>query len=220
MSVIGDFSIPAASFALEEALSREPEVTVEADRLASHSTMEVLPFLWASGGDLGAFQRALEDDPTVREASVVEDAEDAVLFKPVWSDEFRGLIDDMVDHHAAILEAEATGDTWHLKLRFAEEGMVSEFQQHFRETGHRFEVHQLTRPSESHQREFGLTEAQYEALVAAAEDGYFQVPRGASVEDLGERLDISANSISQRLRRGTETLVRNALSVTEDGNEP
>lgn len=51
MSVVGDFSIPTNAFALEEALSTVPEMTIKADRLASHSPKEVFPFLWGSGGN-------------------------------------------------------------------------------------------------------------------------------------------------------------------------
>jgi hypothetical protein len=47
MSVVGDFRIPAGSFALEHALSATPGTRIEADRMASHSPEEVIPFLWA-----------------------------------------------------------------------------------------------------------------------------------------------------------------------------
>lgn len=219
MSVIGEFTVPAAGFALEHTLSTVPEMTVEADRLASHSTMEVMPFLWATGGDFGAFQSALEDDPTVTTATVAEETDDEVLYRMEWHDEFCELINEIVDHHAVISEAHAKDGQWHLKLRFAEEDMISEFQTHFRETGHEFEVHQLSRPSEPRQSEFGLTEEQHEALVVAVRHGYFQIPRATSVEELGEALGVSANAVSQRLRRGSEVLTRNALLISDDDVE-
>lgn len=122
----------------------------------------------------------------------------------------------MVDHHAAISEAKARDGQWNLTLRFAEEDMISDFQEYFRETGRRFEVNRLEHPSEPRQREFGLTKEQYEALVLAVRHGYFQIPRTTDVERLGAELDISANAVSQRLRRGSGTLVRNALVVDDD----
>lgn len=219
MSIVGEFTIPANGFALDHALSTVPETTIEADRLASHSTMEVLPFLWATGGDLATFQQALEDDPTVTAVTVAEETDDEVLYRMEWCPDFCDLMNEIVDHHAAITEATARDGQWHLNLRFADEEMISEFQDHFRETGHSFEVHQLSRPNEPRQREYGLTEEQYEALVAAARNGYFQVPRATSVEELGEALDVSANAVSQRLRRGSEALVRNALTISDDEME-
>lgn len=213
MSVIGDFTVPSDSFALHHALTSAPEVTVEADRLASHSTREVLPFLWASGGDSEQFEAAFDADQTVDSATVAERTDDGALYRLQWADEVCELVDEMVDHHAAIVEASAQDGEWDLRLRFAEEDQISEFQRYFRDSGRDFEVHHLSRPSEPRQREFGLTTEQYEALVAAVRNGYFEVPRGTSVDELGALLGISANSVSQRLRRGNETLVRNALIV-------
>ena len=216
MSIVGTFTVPADAFALEEALSAVPEMTVEADRLASHSPREVFPFLWATGGDFDRFRRALETEPTVTEVSIVEERDGEALFRLTWSDAFCDLVHEMIDHHAAILDATARGDRWNLRLRFAEESMVSSFQRHFRERGHAFEVHHLSRPSEPRQREFGLSAAQHEALVTAVREGYFTIPRTTSAEELGGTLDISANAVSQRIRRGCERLIRSGLMVHDD----
>ena len=215
MSVIGDFTVPAESFALHHALTTVPKMTVEADRLASHSAMEVFPFLWATGGDFETFHRALKDDPTVTEVSVAEKTTNEALYRFEWSAEFMELIHDMVDHHAAILEAKAQDRQWNLRLRFAQEGMVTAFQNHFQRTGHSFEVNQLYHPTQPRQREFGLTAEQYEALAVATREGYFAVPRTTSAEELGKMLGISANSVSQRIRRGCEALMRSTLHIDD-----
>jgi len=117
-------------------------------------------------------------------------------------------INDIVDHHAAVLEATAQGDNWTLRFRFARESLFSEFQTYFRESDYRFELGRLLHPSEPRQREFGLTADQHDALTAAANREYLSVPRDVSLEELGESLGISANAVSQRLRRGCDTLVR------------
>lgn len=217
MGVIGEFTVPAEAFVLETTLSRVPTLSVNVDRLASHSTMEVLPFLWASGADRDRIRRAFDADPTVTSVTVADEADEETLFRVGWHDEFHDLVDDMVDHHAAISRAAARDGRWHLQLRFAEEEMISDFQRHFEDTGRRFEVERLTRTKEPRQRKFGLTARQYDALTVAAKGGYFSVPRDVSMDELGERLDISANAASQRLRRGCETLVRSALAI--DGEE-
>lgn len=210
MSVIGEFTVPAESFALPEALTAAPAVTVEAERLATHSTMEVLPFLWADGGDHETFHDDLAADPTVVRATVADETEGGTLFKVHWHDRVPELVDEMVDHHATIVEASGRDGEWRLKLRFVEESQVTEFREHF--AGRRFEVRRLYHPTAPHQREYDLTAEQHAALVAALQSGYFGVPREASVEDLGDELGISANAVSQRLRRGSANLVRNALT--------
>lgn len=216
MGIVGDFTVPADSFALPTALTDVPRVSVEADRLASHSTMEVLPFLWATDGDLDGFHQALEDDPTVDSVSIAEETDQTVLFRIDWADSIKDLVDEMVDHHATITEAAARDGEWHLRLRFSEEEMVSEFQEHFQKTDREFEVERLHHPSQPRQRAFGLTEEQHEALVTAVSEGYFSIPRESSAEDVGDALDISANAASQRIRRGSETLIRSGLTITDD----
>ncbi|WP_436924691.1 bacterio-opsin activator domain-containing protein [Halosimplex amylolyticum] len=213
MSVIGEFTVPAESFVLEPALSSVPEISVEADRNATHGPRQVLPFLWATGGDFEAFADALEADPSVESVSVAERADEAVMYRLRWCDSFRELVHDMIDHEAAIVEATASEDRWTLRLRFGEESMVSSFQEYFDETGRHFEVRSLWHPTGPRQREFDLTSDQYEALTTAAREGYFDVPRRVSATDLGDRLGISANAASQRVRRGSAALVRNTLLI-------
>lgn len=218
MSIVGDFTIPAEDFALDHALSVTPAMIVEADRLASHSPTEVFPFLWGTNGDGEEFFDALEDDPAVTDVSIADHTEDEILYRLEWSDAMCTLVHEMVDHHAAILEARAQAGHWTLRLRFADEGMVSSFREHFHETDRKFEVNQLYHPSEPRQRAFGLTAEQHEALVTAVNEGYFAIPRTTSAKDLGEILGVSANAVSERVRRGCEALVRSGLTIPEDAN--
>lgn len=219
MSVIGDFTVPADSFALGDALAANPEMHVEADRLASHSRMEALPFVWVVGDGVEALRETILGDPSVESVTVADEMDGETLFRIGWNEEFLTLIDDMIDHHAAILRAEAADEQWSLRLRFAEEEMISEFQEHFREEDRSFEVNALTRPSTPRQTEFGLTADQREALTLAARTGYFSIPRATSVEALGNRLGISANAASERVRRGTEAVIESALMLTGDDPE-
>lgn len=219
MSVVGEFTITAEAFALQHALATVPEITIEADRMASHSPNEVFPFLWATGGNFDRFHDALEVDPIVDTVSIADRSGDEVLYRLIWTDEFCELIHDMVDHHAVILEATASADHWNLRLRFSDEHMVTSFQDHFRETGREFEVNALRHPTRPRQPKYGLTPQQYEALRTAVEDGYFSIPRRTSVEALGESLGISANAMSQRIRRGCDALIRSSLLIDTDEAE-
>jgi|AntDeeMinimDraft_4_1070355.scaffolds.fasta_scaffold00189_32 hypothetical protein len=217
MSVIGEFSVPSSSFALDEALTEHPSVVVEAERMATHSTMQVMPFLWSSNCDAGEFRDVLQTDPSLAEVSVSEDNGDGVLYKVIWEQAFRDLVDAMVDHHGAVVETTGNDGTWHLTLRFAADHYVGEFQDHFRGEGRNFEVERIYRPSTPRQREYNLTPEQRDALVAAYSAGYFAVPRQASASDVASELGISANAVSARLRRGTGNFVDSSLLIDEDG---
>ena len=215
MSVIGEFTVPAEEFALAHALSAVPDMRAEVDRLASHSTMEVMPFVWITGAELQTLESAIEADPSVASFTVADDLDDELLFRIRWSSEVCELVDDMVDHHAAVQRAEAAGGRWKLRLRFVEQSMVSDFQSYFAaSTG--YEVHSLTETDEPRQSEFGVTPEQRAALVEAARSGYLSIPRATSAEALGERLGISANAASERVRRGCEALIRSSLMIGGD----
>lgn len=214
MAIIGDFTVSAGSFALDTALADAPDMIVRADRLASHSTEDVLPFLWASKGDFETFREGLRNDSTVESATVAAERSGSVLYKLQWSQIFVDLIDEMINQHAAIVEADARAGNWRLKLRFTKEGQVSSFQKHFSEKNLTFEVNQLYHPTAPRQREYDLTPEQRDTLVMALDKGYFKVPRDLSIEELADEFGISANAISQRIRRGSANLVRNTLTIT------
>lgn len=58
-----------------------------------------------------------------------------------------------------------------------------------------------------------LTEKQREAILTGFRAGYFEYPRGASAEEVGETLGITASSYISRIRRGEHRLVE---AVFED----
>ncbi len=216
MSITADVSIPTKSFALHETLTAVPEATIEAERLATHSAEWVMPFLWMTGGDSETFYEELRTDSTVVNATIIEETNDSTLYRIVWENEIIEIINEMIDQDATILEAKATGDVWRLKVRFAEKELVSSFRNYFVERGYEFEVNHIISPANSRQSEFGLTKQQYEALVTATQNGYFDIPRSVTNEELAEILGISSNATSQRIRRASANLVRNTLIIGAD----
>jgi len=56
-----------------------------------------------------------------------------------------------------------------------------------------------------------LTEKQQELLAVAHEEGYFDVPRGISQDELADRLGVSKSAVSQRLRRAIGELCASKL---------
>lgn len=210
MALVTEFVIPAESFALADALRAFPEVTVDADRIATHSPDVTLPSFWVSG-EVAAFTDAVADDPTIEEVRATADVGDDRLFYVTWEDAVGEVVEDIVDHEGVILEATARADEWRLRIRFMTREQVEEFQSHVDPTGQTFRLERLFEPRRRQHRRGDLSSEQYQALATAAETGYFSVPREASIEDLADRLDISHQAASERLRRATGNLVTDAL---------
>lgn len=66
---------------------------------------------------------------------------------------------------------------------------------------------------------YGVTGPQREALVLAVERGYYDVPRRCTTAELAATLGISDQAVSERLRRGTATLVERTLG-DDAGEQP
>lgn len=68
-------------------------------------------------------------------------------------------------------------------------------------------VHPLgSEDEEAIARRWNVTPAQEEALRAAYNAGYFEVPKGTSAQEVATELDISKSAFLERLRRGQATL--------------
>jgi predicted DNA binding protein len=58
-----------------------------------------------------------------------------------------------------------------------------------------------------------MTDEQFDALAAACKRGCFDIPRGVDLDDLADELDITHQSLSERLRRGHDVLIEETLLV-------
>jgi hypothetical protein len=67
----------------------------------------------------------------------------------------------------------------------------------------------------------GLTDRQREALAAAADAGYYEEPRTATVADVADALDCAPSTAAEHLRRAESRLVRRTVAgLTPRGRHP
>lgn len=59
-----------------------------------------------------------------------------------------------------------------------------------------------------------LTDRQQEVLAVAYEEGYFDVPRGATTEDVAAELDLDSSTVSEHLTRAQHNLLSGMLSAS------
>lgn len=208
-------SVAVDDFALAHALRDVPEMTVKADRLAAHSRHWVMPCLWTAGGDFDAFDAALEADPTVEDIVSESEFDSEKFYQVHWSEEIKQHLDVALDAQASLMHAETTNDDWRLTIRFASRDQFDRFRAYLANEGISFTMENLTRTRAPQQFMGGLTAPQREALVTAVAEGYFAIPREATMEDVADVLGISTQSASERLRRGIEVFVETMLVADE-----
>ncbi|MFC7194516.1 helix-turn-helix domain-containing protein [Halosimplex aquaticum] len=142
--------------------------------------------------------------------------DDGTLYRATWPPDVESVGYAYLQTGATILEATGRDDAWRLRLRFDDHDDVSEFYEHCEANGIEFEVNRIYNPtSPKAGGQFGLTPKQQEALVAALEAGFYDVPQDVTMADVADALDVTQQALSERIRRAHGNLVSNVLTVQE-----
>ncbi|WP_266080368.1 helix-turn-helix domain-containing protein [Haladaptatus caseinilyticus] len=219
MSTIAIVGIPASGFALQTTLERVPEVEFEVERVVATEPERVMPYIWASAepDQFEALQAALEDDPTTDNVELLVDLEEERLYRMSWVGRTKFAIHILVEESGTIIDANGKDDGWQLRILFPDRDSLSATYEFCEENDIPLEIEQIYQIDESPRRgQYGLTEEQYETLMAALEAGYYDIPREISGEELSDSLGISHQALSERLRRAYKNLISNALVVGEN----
>jgi len=212
VGVIAEFTFRHPGLPLMASLE-ESDVRLDVEQAVAADPDEPVLFVWASNGDLDAFEAAAERDETVAEFTVVEDADDHRLYRVAVSEQTSVPLYPIDDRlQASRLDVTSSTDGVDARLRFPNRESLSEFQPRVEERGVDVTLRGVYSDTETALGdEYGLSAKQREALVTAAELGYYDVPRQASLSDVADDLGVSAQAASERLRRGVKTFVREAL---------
>lgn len=169
-------------------------------------------FFWVRAPEFDAVETALEEDPTVASFSAIVDMEEQRTYRIEYSDHAKLVSPPLTEIGSLTQEAKSHLNGWLLTLHFRDHDGLYALNEYAREENITIDVldlHQVDGAGES--SEFGLTEPQREALVAAFLHGYYDDPRETSLEELAEILDISPTAVSGRLRRGAARLIEHVL---------
>lgn len=216
MSVIGEFRVLASALAMQWTLTAIPEMTVELERVVAHRGKCLVPYMWVRGADEERFRSAIEDDPSVREATPLDVHDGETLYRIEWSPDVESACHAYLQAGATLLEAKGSNQRWDLRLRFDSHQDVSTFHAYCDDHDISVEVNRIYDPADPKTaRPSGITTKQLEALDAALEAGLYDVPQNATMSDVADRLGISQQAVSKRLHRAHGHLVENVLTVGE-----
>lgn len=215
--LIASLAIAPPAFAMERTARAAPEVEVEAERIAAHSSEWVMPCLWLTGLQRDRAGELMQSDPSIDEVVEREHFEEGAAYYHVeWDGAVEQRINAYIDKEGSILEARLEDGTWRVDIRFVSREQFDVFRRRLSEEGYSFQLLTLNEVETPHQGYRKLTRSQRDALAVAARNGYFRVPRETTMERLADELEISHQSASELLRRGMENLVLSTLTVDED----
>nr|WP_160046994.1 helix-turn-helix domain-containing protein [Natrialba sp. INN-245] len=166
----------------------------------------------AFGERFDRFESALADDPTVREFADIEEGMDRRLYSVILTEEAAGQLTYPVaaEYDVSILEIVATDETV-VRARVPSREALTAYRNRCLEKDLGFRVQRLYREQNAETGRYGLTDAQYDALQVALAAGYFDVPRETTLSALASELDVSAQALSTRLRRGQTAILEHTL---------
>lgn len=218
MSVIADVDFAPESFELGRIFRMEggqDAVRIQIESMVPLGE-SIIPFVWVHNPHRDGFESWVMDHPSVETFEVREEHEDRALYAFAWDATQDDVITAIKSVGAQLLEGTGTESKWRFELRFPSHEALSQFQEYCIEEGVDFEVLRIYNPTKPDVGPwYGLSTPQREALVLAAREGYFDIPRRISTKALGDELGISDQAVTERMRRGLSRLLDHTVLVEE-----
>jgi len=218
MGTIVEARVPAGQFALVETFDTVADASLQAAHVVATRDDHRLPFFWATGSDLTALDRTLVEDPTTTAVTRLVRNDDRVLYRIRWCPRVRTFVFMVVAEQGTIVDAEGRPEGWRFRILFPNKDAMSNFYDCCQDLDVDIDISRVNGLS-GVVKHGGtrLSAAQYEALSEALDSGYYQVPRDTTLVELSDRLDVSHQAVSERLRRGLQSLIESKL---HDGMAP
>jgi hypothetical protein len=221
MGIIAEFRIDCDALPLVSVAEAVPEASITLALQYNHGRRPLFLATVTSGSEQ-AIERAFTDAYDIQEWARIGTAGDTRRYQAVpalsFEEQLGGQIDDL-DGLEALATADAiieritvTADGWEQMGWFADRAAFTEFASFWQRNAD-FELERLTRDAEPKSPGNGLTDRQLEALRTAYERGYFEIPRRTSLDAVAQELDISASSLSERLRRAQTQLIQETVAT-------
>ena len=191
----------------------ELSIQIEGTPMADNSLLFVSVF----GNDFSSFERSLEMDTTVSEATLFSTAADRRVYRIRPASDVVPFLPTSSDLGIRTLDIRSGNNGWVVRIQLLSRELLIDLRKACLEVGTTFHVRQLyDSDSNTETDSTRLTERQRDTVLTAYQSGYYNVPRGISQGELAAELDVSTSAISQQLRRATKQLIASTFVVDED----
>lgn len=212
---IAEVAFPAERFALGQTLDRLDTVRFEIEQVVAYNRNHLMPFVWVGTDNRQEIELAFDADRSVRDFQLIGAFDTECLYRLEWVKDIDALIQILVEENGTVLTATGKDDTWKFRLLFSDHEAVTRTNEYCSRRGIDLELQNIHEFSKAGTGRYGLTQSQQRTLMLAYKTGYYSIPRSASATDLAERLGVTHQSISEKLRRGHANLVKNTLALNQ-----
>ena len=209
--IVAQLRLAHPNLFLGPTLRHAPDVTVEPDYWTSVESGRTLVFVTVYGTAFDRFETGLEADSTVTDPVLVDRYPDRRVYRVALTDCAVTVTATAATVGGRLLDLSSCRNGWQVQLRFADRDQLVAFNDYCRERDVSVTVDHLRVSDDSDDGVVALTAKQQELLAIAHEEGYFDVPRGISQDELADRLGVSKSAVSQRLRRAVDELCASSL---------
>lgn len=221
MTTIAEITLSPEEFALGETIQSIPEIELRVESVVVEGATRTVPLIWFSNVDPAATEDALEADPTVGEFDrLLEKPDDGEwLYRIQYATEVSSVCGSIYTNDGTVLDAQMRDGEWMLRMLFPHRKGLSNAVGDIEDGGARVDVRRMVEADQDDDLEMTatLTEPQQEAISEAYRQGYYDVPREISLEELARELEISHQALSERLRRANRVLASEQLEGPVDG---
>lgn len=208
---------------LLETLQQFPDARLEWQVSSTTPNDEMLLLFWVEVSDFEAFEAAMYDDPTVTAPSCLTEFADRRLYQveQVGEGRSQSMYDTIVAVGGIIHDCVGTHHGWMMEVEFPDSDSLQHFHAECEENDLQLDLIKKYEPTPDTDvsNQFGLTGKQREALLHAAENGYFEVPRAVDLNAISDEMDISHQAASERIRRAMDILIDHTIAPAESDEE-
>ncbi|MDS0475599.1 helix-turn-helix domain-containing protein [Natrinema sp. 1APR25-10V2] len=213
MSLLASFEASSPALVLGPTLEALPSVDIAIERQYALNPARPILFCWVRHRDRERVEHALATDATVADFERIGGVDGRDCYRLQRSDtDVVAAYRRWVAAGGELLDCRGSDGRWEVEMRFPDRASFSDYHDFLADEGVTLELHRLSDGDDRrHGSESALTDAQREALVLAHERGFFEVPRETGLSEVADRLGISTQAVSERLRRGQAQLIEAQL---------
>lgn len=210
--ILAVFRVEHPAIALTETVAHDASAVIHPIRGAGTDPTGDRHLFSVRSDDFDRFEEGLTGDPTVDAFECVVELGDEAVYALRYTDRAVLFSTEVTRLNGVVLEMENEGTTWRLKTWLPDRSAAQALWTFATEHDVDVELVRINEYGSVIEGSYGLTDAQREAVLAALDLGYFDEPRGVTLGELAEALDISEPSASRLVRRGLRRLVTATLA--------
>lgn len=214
MATIVNGHLPLDAFALSETFATIPDLRVEGAPVGAAGKMTTMPLLWAQTDD-DDLTATLAQDPTVTAVEELRRTGNRRFYRMEWTPEVHCCMNILLQSQGLLLQSQATSSQWRVDILYPDREVLRQANESCERFGLSLTIDAIRSLDADQRTQWGLTSVQYRTLTRACQQGYFQVPREIALDELAGQIGISHQALSERLRRGHDTLINATLSGTD-----